>query len=77
MELRPISEAFGGMEDPRDSRNRRYPLIEVIELAVYGTLCGYTDFANMAYYLKEREAELLKAVARMPDAPLSSTSTRT
>ena len=49
---------FKPLEDPRNEKGRKYPLLDVIILAIYGILCGYTDFSNMAYYLKCREEEL-------------------
>ena len=49
---------FREMDDPRNDKGKKYPLIDVIILSIYGVLCGFTDFTNMAYYLKKREAEL-------------------
>ncbi len=51
-------EIFKNLDDPRDNRGKIYPLIDIILLALYGVLVGYSDFTNMSYYLKKREAEL-------------------
>ena len=51
-------EIFENLDDPRDNRGKIYPLIDIILLALYGVLVGYSDFTNMSYYLKKREAEL-------------------
>lgn len=51
-------EIFENLDDPRDNRGKIYPLIDIILLALYGVLVGYSDFTNMSYYLNKREAEL-------------------
>ena len=51
---------FMKLDDPRNEKGRIYPLLDVIMLAIYGVLCGFTDFTNMAYYLKKREPELIE-----------------
>lgn len=53
---------FNEMEDPRNEKGLKYPLMDIIILAIYGVLCGFTDFTNMAYYLKKREEELITAL---------------
>ena len=55
-----LIQIFSELEDPRDNRGKKYKLTEIMLLAVYGILCGYEDFTNMAYYLKKREEELIK-----------------
>lgn len=51
-------EIFENLEGPRDNSGKIYPLIDIILLALYGVLAGFSDFTNMSYYLKKREAEL-------------------
>lgn len=51
---------FEDLTDPRSEKGRKYRLIDVIILSIYGTLCGFNDFSNMAYYLKKRETELIE-----------------
>ncbi len=55
---RSFFEVFRVLGDPRHERGKKYPLMDVIILAVYGVLIGFEDFTNMSYYLKKREAEL-------------------
>ena len=63
MEVKTMTEntfftIFEKLEDPRDNRGKRYKLINVIVLALYGTLIGYEDFTSMSYYLKKKEKEI-------------------
>jgi hypothetical protein len=44
-------DRFAVMEDPRDKRGKRYGLIELLVMVVYGILNGYEDFENMADFL--------------------------
>ena len=53
---------FEELEEPRNEKGLKYPLLDVILLAIYGILCGFTDFTNMAYYLKKRETELTEVL---------------
>ena len=51
---------FNQLTDPRDNRGKKHRLIDVIILALYGTMLGFTDFSNMAYYFKKKEDELIR-----------------
>jgi len=42
-----LREAFSRIGDPRDERGKRYRLDDILILATYGTLWGFTDFVNM------------------------------
>lgn len=53
---------FEALEDPRCEKGKKYPLMDVIILALYGVLVGFTDFTNMSYYLKKREKELAERI---------------
>lgn len=66
---RSFFEIFENLEDPRHEKGKVYPLIDVVILAVYGVLIGFTDFANMSYYLKKREKELKEALALAEGVP--------
>ena len=48
-------DIFLNLEDTRDTRGKKHRLIDVIVLSIYGMLCGFTDFYNMAYFLKKKE----------------------
>ena len=56
--MESLIDIFSKLEDPRDNRGKKHLLIHVIVLAIYGILCGYTDFSNMAYFFKKKEKEL-------------------
>ncbi|NBK24293.1 MAG: ISAs1 family transposase [Spirochaetia bacterium] len=47
-----LREAFSRVPDPRDVRGKRYRLDDILILATYGTLWGFTDFANMCVELE-------------------------
>ncbi|MDY0289099.1 MAG: transposase family protein [Sphaerochaeta sp.] len=47
-----LRQAFSRVPDPRDTRGKRYRLDDILILATYGTLWGYTDFANMCVELE-------------------------
>lgn len=59
---RSFFDVFNNLDDPRSQKGLKYPLTDVIILAIYGILCGYTDFVNMSYYLKKRENELTESL---------------
>lgn len=46
---------FEILEDPRDARGKRHELINILIMTIYGILCGYTDFTNLADFLKVHE----------------------
>lgn len=57
LEQKSFFPIFEELEDPRDNRGKIYPRIDIIILALYGVLVGFSDFTNMSYYLKKREQE--------------------
>ncbi|MCX4255266.1 MAG: ISAs1 family transposase, partial [Bacilli bacterium] len=42
-------------EDFRDIRGKKHELVNIIIMTIYGVLCGYTDFVNMADFLELNE----------------------
>lgn len=50
-----LLEAFEKLEEPRDNRGKKYKLSDLMVMTVYGILCGFTDFVNIADYLKVNE----------------------
>ena len=61
--METLFEKFEVLEDPRDIRGKRYKLIDILIMTIYGILCGFTDFVNIADFLelkKEYFTELLK-----------------
>ena len=64
---------FSELEDPRDNRGKKHLLIHIIILAIYGILCGYEDFTNMAYFLKKKESELTEKLGLLNGIPSHDT----
>lgn len=50
--MKSLFEHFEIIDDPRDIRGKRHELINIIIMTIYGILCGYTDFTNLADFLK-------------------------
>ena len=50
-----LFKRFEVLEDPRDIRGKRYKLIDIIIMTIYGLLCGLTDFTNIADFMKLKE----------------------
>ena len=71
--MESLINIFSELEDPRDNRGKKHLLIHVIVLAIYGILCGYTDFTNMAYFLKKNEDKLSKELNLLNGIPSHDT----
>ena len=50
-----VFSEFSSVPDPRDNRGKRYKLIDILVMVIYGILNGYDNFDNMAYFLKQKE----------------------
>ena len=50
-----LFERFEVLEDPRDIREKKYKLIDIIIMTIYGLLCGLKDFVNIADFMKLKE----------------------
>lgn len=53
--MNTLYNQFEILEDPRDIRGKRHELINILIMTIYGILCGYTDFTNLADFLKVHE----------------------
>lgn len=53
--MNTLYKHFEILEDPRDIRGKKHELINILIMTIYGILCGYTDFDNMADFLKVHE----------------------
>lgn len=47
-----LFEKFELLEDPRDIRGKKYKLIDILIMTIYGLLCGLKDFSNIADFMK-------------------------
>ena len=50
-----LFERFEVLEDPRDVRGKKYKLIDILIMTIYGLLFGLKDFVNIADYMKLNE----------------------
>ena len=50
-----IFERFEILEDPRDIRGKKYKLIDILIMTIYGLLCGLKDYVNIADFMKLKE----------------------
>lgn len=55
MIVKSLFNHFEVLEDPRDIRGKKHELINILIMTIYGILCGYTDFVNLADFLKVHE----------------------
>ena len=55
-----LFERFEVLEDPRDKRGKRYKLIDILIMTIYGLLCGLKDFTNIADFMKLKEDYFIK-----------------
>ena len=53
--MKTIFNHFELLEDTRDIRGKKHELINIVIMTIYGILCGYTDFTNLADFLKVHE----------------------
>ena len=50
-----LFERFEVLEDPRDERGKKYKLIDILIMTIYGLLCGLKDFTIIADFMKLKE----------------------
>ncbi len=50
--MKSLLEHLKILEDPRDIRRKRHELINILIMTIYEILYGYTDFVNIADFLK-------------------------
>ena len=50
-----LFKRFEVLEDPRDERGKKYKLIDILIMTIYGLLCGLKDFTNIADFMKLKE----------------------
>ena len=50
-----LFERFEVLEDSRDERGKKYKLIDILIMTIYGLICGLKDFTNIADFMKLKE----------------------
>lgn len=58
--MKTLFNHFELLEDPRDIRGKKHELVNILIITIYGILCGYTDFTNLADFLKVHEEYFTK-----------------
>ncbi len=53
--MKTLFEEFEVLEDPRDLRGKRYKLIDILVMTIYGLLYGLKDYTNIADFMKLKE----------------------
>ena len=53
--MKSLFEQFEILEDTRDIRGKKHELTNILIMTIYGILCGYTDFVNIADFLNVYE----------------------
>ena len=53
--MKTLFNHFEILEDPRDIRGKKHELINILIMTIYGILCKYSDFTNLADFLKVHE----------------------
>jgi len=63
-----IFNVFSVIPDPRDNRGKKYKLMDLLIMVIYGVLNGYDDFENLADFLKQKESYFknLLLISRTP-----------
>jgi hypothetical protein len=56
--LELIETHFGSIPDFRDARGKRYPLLEIIVIAILAIICGADEFTEMEEFGKAKESFL-------------------
>lgn len=59
-----LYEKFKMIDDPRDTRGKKYVLAYILTLNIIGYLMGKTDFVNMEHVFKLRKKELKKILGK-------------
>lgn len=74
--MKTLFNHFEVIEDPRDNRGKKHELIDILIMTIYGTLCGYTDFVNMADFLKLHEGYFIELLNLKNGTPSHDTFSR-
>lgn len=53
--MKSLFEEFEVLQDPRDVRGKKYKLIDILIMTIYGILYGLKDYTNIADFMKLKE----------------------
>jgi predicted transposase YbfD/YdcC len=68
-----LAEKLAQVDDPRADKGKMHRLVDILLLAIIGTLWGNTDFTNMAKELKYKEAFLTELLGLKNGVPSHDT----
>ena len=71
--MKSLFNHFEVLDDPRDIRGKRHQLINILIMTIYGILCGYTDFTNLADFLKVHVDYFIKLLNLKNGTPFHDT----
>ena len=74
--MKTLINHFEILEDPRDIRGKKHELIDILVMSVYGILCGYSDFENMADFLEVHEEYFTNLLSLKNGIPSHDTFSR-
>lgn len=74
--MNTLFNQFKVLEDTRDIRGKKHELINIIIMTIYGVLCGYTDFVNMADFLELHEDYFIDLLSLENGIPSHDTFSR-
>ena len=46
----PIVEYFAALEDPRIDRSKRHKLLDIVTIAICGTICGADNWVDIELF---------------------------
>jgi predicted transposase YbfD/YdcC len=74
---RPLIEVLAEIEDPRQARGVRHPLVAILALVCVATLCGYRSYGAMAEWGRHYGRDVLAALGfTRPTPPSAATLCR-
>jgi predicted transposase YbfD/YdcC len=76
MGAKKLESIFSEIPDPRINRNKRYPLLGVLGIAVFGLLGGMNNFTEIAIFAEAHEEELKKFLNLSAGVPSHDTIRR-
>ena len=74
--MKALINHFELLEDPRDIRGKKHNLCNILVMTVYGILCGYTDFVNMADFLEVHKEYFIDLLSLENGIPSHDTFSR-
>jgi DDE_Tnp_1-associated len=73
--LESLLGAFGDIPDPRVARTRAHPLVNVLTMALFGTICGADGWESLELFAEAR-ADFFRTFLDMPTGTPSADTFR-